>query len=123
MANRDRREALRGAEEEIFDLLAKALTSQQWAEMLKAPLKDVVHEGNIGLAHKLLGAGAEVGDALHEAVKGGHGDVVNGFLEIGAPVAAKDTSAFGNTPLHIAARQGNTELVQLLVRKGAAKTR
>lgn len=43
------------------------------------------------------------------------------LLENGASVTAKDTSAFGNTPLHIAARQGNTELVQLLLLKGADK--
>ena len=120
MANRDRREELRGAEEETFDILAKTLTSQQWADLLKAPLKDAVREGNIGFALKLVRAGAEVGGALHEAVKDGHVDVVNGFLDIGASVADKDKSGFGNTPLHIAAREGNTEMIQLLVWKGLA---
>ena len=33
---------------------------------------------------KLTGAGAQVGDALHEAVRGGRGEVVNDLLESGA---------------------------------------
>ena len=37
-----------------------------------------------GLTRKLTGAGAQVGDALHEAVRGGRGEVVNDLLESGA---------------------------------------
>ena len=117
MANRDRREVLRGAEIETFDLLAKVLTLQQWTELLRAPLKDAASKGNRRLAHKLVAAGAEIGDALHEAARGGHAEVVNVLLENGASVAAKDAACW--TPLHWAARQGETEVVQLLVLRGA----
>lgn len=104
MTNRDGREVLRGVEEETFDLLAEALTSRQWAELLKAPLEQAVAKGNGGLAQKLVGAGAEMGEALHKAVLGGYEEIVNNLLENGASAAAKGT--FSLTPLHLAAQKG-----------------
>ena len=65
LANRDRREALRGAEEGIFDLLSEVLTSTQWVELLQAPLERAAGEGNTGLANKLVDAGASISKALH----------------------------------------------------------
>ena len=65
MANRDRREALRGAEGGIFDLLSEVLTSTQWVELLQAPLERAAGEGNTGLANKLVDAGANISKALH----------------------------------------------------------
>lgn len=66
-----------------------------------------------------MGAGAKIGDALHAAARGGHGSVVTDLLENGASsVAATHTE--GMTPLHAAAaREGKTEMVQLLLLKGA----
>ena len=119
MANKDRREALRGAEDETFDLLAEVLTSEQRAELLKAPLERAAIDGNKALALKLARAGAEVGQALYRATRAGHGGVVSDLLDNGASVATKRWD--GQTPLHIAAQEGNAEIVQLLMLKGADK--
>lgn len=84
-----------------------------------AALERATADGKRGLAHKLVGAGAEIGDALHhETVRGGHGKIVIDLLEIGASFNANDTK--GSTPLLVAAGRGETEIVQLLLLKGAA---
>ena len=119
MASTDRREALRGVENETFDLLAEALTPRQWTDLLKAPLERAAFQGNRGLAQKLLRAGAEIGEALHAAAQGGHDEVANDLLENGASINAKNEN--GLTPLHDAARRGYTDMVQLLLLKGADK--
>lgn len=59
--------------------------------------------GNRGLAQRLVGAGAEIGDALHWAIQGGHGEIVRDLLESGASFAARIEN--GYTPLHLAAYQ------------------
>lgn len=117
MANRDGREA----EEETFDLLAEVLTPGQWAALLKAPLEHAARQGKRGLAQKLGGAGAETGDALHEAARHGHADVATILLENGASVDAKDTSVGGYTPSTLAVVEREAEMVQLLLLKGPDK--
>eukprot|EP00752_Nemacystus_decipiens_P007683 g6867.t1 len=119
MAATSRREALRGAEAQILDLIFDALTSEQWAKLLEAPLELTAAKGHTVLASKLICAGASVGNALHEAVRGGHGEVVNDLLGHGASVA--DANADGCIPLHVAAHHGQAEMVQLLLLKGAEK--
>ena len=121
MACRKIREALRGEEVPIFDFMFEVLTAEQWAQWLAAPLEHAVTKGNRGLAQKLVEAGAEVGNALHEVVRGGHREFMNDLLESGASLAIKDKD--GRTPLHIAAYQGATEMVQLLLAKGADRSR
>lgn len=75
-----------------------------------------------GLAQKLLGAGAEIGDGLHDAIWGGHEDIASDLLKSGAPTDAKDTSRRGGyTPLHVAAMRGQTKVVQLPLLNGADK--
>lgn len=119
MATWARREVLRGEEEKVFDLIAGALTAQKWAELLKTPLERAAARGNRGLAQKLVRAGAEVGSALHEAVLGGHGGIVNDLLENGASVATKNGHC--ETVLHHAAQKGDTAIVKVLLQKGADK--
>ena len=119
MTNRVRREALRGAETVIIDFLSEVSTSEEWAELLKAPLQYAVAKGNRGLAQTLVAAGAEVGQALHEAVLGGYEEIATDLLEGGASTGEKDT--IGNTPLHIAAREGKSEMARLLMLNGADK--
>ncbi len=118
VANRHRREALRGAEAQILDLFADGMTPEQWAQLLKCPLERAAGQGKQGLARKLAEAGARIGDALHKAVRGGHGKVVYDLLDQGASINARDTNT-GETPLHFAAAAGNTEMVQLLMLSGA----
>ena len=117
MANHDRREALRGAEEDTLDLLSEILTGKQWAELLKAPLELAARQGNRGLAQKLVVAGGNIRQAAHEAVRGDHEDVVRDLLEGKAHPDATDTD--GNTLLDLAARGGKTGMVQLVMREGA----
>ncbi len=120
MAKRHGREALRGVEVQVLDLISQVLTADQWAELLKGPLERAADRGNGGLAQKLIAAGARIGDALQAAVRGGHGEAVNVLLEGGASFETKSTK-YGRTPLHIAAEEGKPEMVQLLMRKGADK--
>lgn len=61
-----------------------------------------------------------MGEALHTAVRVGHGDIVNDLLDEGASVADKDV-LWGGTPLHEAAKNGKAGMVQLLLLKGADK--
>ena len=112
------RQALQGVEVQLLDLIAVSSTAEQWAELLKGPLGHAAREGNGGLALKLVRAGAQAGDALHEAVRGGHGEVVNALLENGASVNAIGTEC-GKTPLLVAAEEGRSDMVQLLMLKGA----
>ena len=117
-ANDDGREALRGVEASVLDLLAQVLASKQWAELLQAPLERAAAEGHGELAQKLTKAGAEIGHALHWAIRGSHRDVVHDLLDNGASVTATDT--MGYTPRHVAAEYGETEMemVQLLFKGG-----
>ncbi len=111
------REAVRGEEVEAVDLIAEVLTSQRWAHLLKATLEHAAFKGNRGLAQKLLRAGAEIGDALCAAVRGGRVDIVNDLLDGGASLAAEN--AYGRTPLHVATAFGEIEMMELLLLNGA----
>lgn len=102
---------------QTFDLLAEILPSEPWAVMLNFLLRAAAANGKRDLAQKLVRAGAEIGDALHEAVGGRHPDVVNDLLECGASIDTKD-SRFGMSPLHFARE---ADIVQLLLLKGADK--
>lgn len=124
MANRVGREALRGEEVKTLDLIAEDATPEEWAELLliKGPVKRAARRGNRRLVQKLTEAGEHSCNALHEAVLGGHGEVVNGLLESGASINSKDTSCpTGDTPLHCAANVDNVGMVQMLIHKGADK--
>lgn len=85
--------------------------------MLKALLQLAAAQGKQGIAQKLVNAGAEVGDALHAAVGSGHVDVAGGPLESGAHPSTR--RRHGETRRHVAARFGLTEMVELLLLKGA----
>lgn len=113
MANRKGRKILRGVEEETFDLISEVFTVKEWAALLKAPLNRAAARGNRGLAQKLVQAGADIGNALHAAVWGGHREIVNDLLLNGESVSVRDAN--GCTPLHVAAQQGKTEIVRLLL--------
>ncbi len=121
MADRKGREVLLGAEAKVLSLIAAVMTSEQWAELLKGPLELAVFQGDRGLAQKLVQAGAQTGGALHTAVVGGHVDVVNYLLDNRYFSTSAHDDLYGGTPLHVAAQKGRTEIVQLLMLKGADK--
>lgn len=56
---------------------------------------------------------------LHESVRDGHAEDVNGLLEDGAPINSKNEC--GSSPLHVAAQVGNVEMVELLLLNEANK--
>lgn len=63
-----------------------------WCQMPHTiSLKVAARNGSRHLGQRLVGVGAEIMDALHGALRGGHPDVANDLLENGAPVAAKDS--------------------------------
>ena len=119
MENRSGREALRGAEAQTLDLIAELLTSEEWAELLRGPLYLAAGQGNRDLAQRLVEAGAQIGNALHAAVHGGHGEVADDLLGNGASIDARNLA--GRTPLHLAARVDKPEMVELLMTRGADK--
>jgi len=71
-----------------MDLIAEVLDAEQWSELLEGPLERAAGQGNRALAQTLLEAGAQIGDALHHAVGGGHQEVVTDLLENGDRAAA-----------------------------------
>lgn len=81
----------------------------------------VADKGNRDMAQKLMGAGAAVGNALHEAIRCGHEDIWNDLLESGASVDTKDASRDGRTLLHLAAAERTPAMVLLWLLKGANK--
>ena len=55
--------------------------------------------------------------ALHSAVSGGHPDVVQMFIAVGADIEARNK--FGRSPLLVASSKGKLSIVKLLVKAGA----
>lgn len=98
---------------DIFELLKP----EGWAKWLNVPLERAAAEGKRGLAQRLVGKGAEIGNALHAAVRGGHGEIVNDLLESEASFADKGTQ--GRTPLHVAAQDGHLEMLRVAIEHGA----
>ena len=105
---------------QIVDLIFQVSTPTQWAELLKGPLEYAAGQGNRDLAQKLVEAGADIGDALHTAIFGGHKEMVTDLLENGASANAKDATN-GYTPLHVAAEEFKPDMVQVLMLNGADK--
>lgn len=112
------RNSVRGIETQVFNHVWRASTSQEWASWLRLPLESAASQGDLGVAQKLVEAGAEIGIAVHEAIWGRHEDVAECLLGISpASVANKDEKK--RAPLHIAALIGSKSMVRLLLLKGA----
>ena len=59
----------------------------------------------------------KMGSALNEAIAHGYEDVVEGLLERGADVGLEDGN--GRVPVGVAREMGNSDVVAMLVRRGA----
>ena len=121
---------LDGLEIEIFKLVSRATTPEQWAEWLRVPLEHATAQGNHGLVGKLLGAGAN-GSAgwkgcngrtlLHAAAVGGSEGVVSSLLRAGAQpdVNVLLPAPSSRSPLYLAASGGHEAAARLLIHAGA----
>lgn len=111
--NSEGREHVRGAEENVFNLVAHSSTSDAWGQWLQAPLELAASQGDRALALQLVAAGVSFGTAVHAAIRGRHADLATDLLEKGAPTSATDRA--GKTPLHVAARLNNPAVVRSLL--------
>lgn len=89
--------------------MAEVFTPAEWAKSLRTPLERAAFLGNRDIAQTLIGAGADIGNTPHEAAAGGQGDMINYLLEGGVSIETEDEA--GRSPLHIAARAGQVEMV------------
>ena len=111
------REPLRGMAERVLDHVFEECSARQWAELLEAPLERAAGDGDSGLARKLVEAGAEMEHALHEAARGGHGEIVDNLLASGARIDS--TNPDGSPTLHVAAEGGHADIIRSLLLGGA----
>ena len=58
--------------------------------------------------------------AVHVAAGNNHADVVELLIDAGADIEVKNND--GRSPLHVASRRGNFQVVKILVRVGVAQT-
>ncbi len=130
MVTYQERASLDGLEREIFQLVSKMATPEQWADWLRAPLEHAAAQGNLGLVDKLIGAGAN-GKAgwkgcggrtfLHAAAAGGNEDVLSSLLRAGAQ---PDVNVLSRGPpersaLYLAADLGREAVARRLIMAGA----
>lgn len=121
---------LPGAKEKLLAMLSSTSSGEEedctssspqeelWSGVLGVVLESAYEQQEWGLATALVGAGAEVGALdLRAALEGDQDELAAALLENGASISAHNTA--GETPLHVAARQGNGAMAELLVHKGA----
>lgn len=93
----------------------------------RSPLYTATTNGNEAIARRLVAAGANVNfedpidrwSVLHEAVRGGHGELTDFLLMSRANLDARAED--GGTPLHVAADEGFDGIVSILLLRGANK--
>ena len=107
-----------GDEEEDSVPPAASPAEGLWPAVLGVVLESAYKQQEWNLAAALVRAGAGIGALdLHAAIRGGQDELAAALLEHGASTSALDT--VGQTPLHLAAMQGNGAMAELLVNKGA----
>lgn len=93
-------------------------TKAEFDDMLHFAFEDAVAKGDKSSFLARLGVGVEFEGALNLAVERGHNEIATAILERGAP-ATGCVDGFEESPLYVAATQGNTEMLNLLLEKGA----
>lgn len=124
-----KRTSLGGFVGELFKIVARGATSEQWAEWLRLPLEHAAADGNIDLFNELIGAGADGragwrgcgGRTLFDAAAlGGNAEVVSGLTAAGAQPDVNVVSASsGLSALYLATSLGHENAARRLVMAGA----
>lgn len=124
--NRASLEALVG---EIFKLVSRCASGEQWAEWLRVPLEHAAAAGNFNLSKALIGAGANGGAGwrgcegrtlLDAAAQGGSEKVVAFLLAAGAhPDVNVVSSSSRGSALYLATCLGHREAALQLIVAGA----
>ncbi|CAM9935787.1 unnamed protein product, partial [Pylaiella littoralis] len=123
------RTSLDGFEMEIFNLVRKEATSEQWKEWLRAPLEHAMAKGDINLFTRLMDAGANGstnwrgcrGQTLLGSAAGKSSEeMVLALLKAGAKRYLNVTfGARSESALHVAAAQGAEAVSATLMLAGA----
>lgn len=122
------RQALRGMESELVDLVLEKSYSRGWMDWLRVPLECATTTGRLDAVKRLLAAGVDTsipprrpmpGPLLHVAAAAGNAGVVCELLRSGVDVDEVDKTRYDRTALHSAAAAGAEDAVLALVRKGA----
>lgn len=92
-------------------------TKAEFDDMLHFAFEDAVAKGDKSSFLALLGVAVEFEGALNLAVEHGHNEIAAAILERGAP-ATGCVDGFEESPLYVAATQGNTEMLICCWRKG-----
>ena len=121
--------SLEGRVGEIFKLVARGATDEQWAEWLRVPLEHAAADGDAGLFGALIEAGAD-GSAgwrgchdrtlLHAAARGGNAEVISALLDAGAgPDVNVVLPSDERSALYLATSLGHEGAARRLLRAGA----
>eukprot|EP00752_Nemacystus_decipiens_P007867 g7028.t1 len=123
------RSRLEGFELEIFKLVRKGATSEQWREWLRVPLEHAAADGNVDLFTRLMDAGASRkagwrgchGRTLLAAAAYGRSEtIVRVLLSAGAKREVNvECGLFNASPLYVAALRGAEGVSRMLVAAGA----
>lgn len=124
------RQALRGMEAELVDLVLGNACTSVWMEWLRLPLQCATSSGSLDSVKRLLGAGVSwkaassygtrSGPLLHTAAASGNEGVVEELIRAGADVHAVDGRRSNRTALHVAAAEGTENSARALISAGAA---
>jgi ankyrin repeat protein len=110
-----------GAEVNDFSL-AQSFNGSKKREMVSTSLKMAVEQGHTDIVRLLLGRQAKFEDRfLQVAIKGGFVDIVDFLLQAGANPNA-DVEYWEDTDLEVAVNTGNKYIVQMLLDHGAEQS-
>ena len=99
-------------------LLEQGLSVDESRQREETPIVRAIVDGDVELVELLTVHGAEIPhDAVLRAVSRDRGSLVEWLLRRGLPVDGRDT--WGRTPLHVACRNVNTEMIRRLLAHGA----
>ncbi|CAM9478872.1 unnamed protein product [Scytosiphon promiscuus] len=129
MTAQSQRAPLGGRSSEIFNLVSRSATEEQWAEWLRVPLEHAAVIGDLNLFLAILRAGTEIRGGwrgcfgrtlLEAAVYGGSMGIVSFLLTSGSRQDVNIVCPFsGRPPLLSAIKRDNAAIARRLVLAGA----